>query len=94
MVQWIIVWCETDKSYSLLRDDDLICDVEQLKVNDEVKFFYNKEEWKGMVCVIGGKSILLILVNEENFAAIIMGPLFFLLIRQRPNLSLLRFPCV
>ena len=35
MVQWIIVWCETDKLHSLLRDDDLFCDLEQLKVNDE-----------------------------------------------------------
>lgn len=54
MVQWIIVWCETDKSYSLLSDDDLICDVEKLQVNDEVRFFYNKEEWSGTVRVIGG----------------------------------------
>lgn len=54
MAQWIIVWCETDKSYSLLSDSDLICDVETLQVNDEVKFFYNKEEWSGTVRVIGG----------------------------------------
>lgn len=48
------MYAPKDDSFSLVRENELICDSETVKVNDELEFFFNKEIWKGKVIALGG----------------------------------------
>lgn len=56
MHQWVILWCEKDTSYSLVRDCELVCDEEHLKIGDDVTFFYDRIEYQGVVREMAGES--------------------------------------
>lgn len=53
--KWIIVWCDGDKSYSLIKETEAVFDGETLRKGDGVKFFYNRTQYVGVVREIGGK---------------------------------------
>lgn len=63
--QWLILWCESDLSYSLIPARDAVYDEETLKVGDKVTFFFNKDEFDGTVTVIGGETLLLFSVPNQ-----------------------------
>ncbi|KAJ1518981.1 hypothetical protein ONE63_011407 [Megalurothrips usitatus] len=52
--KWLIVWCEKDTSYSLIDETQAIFSEDDLKPGDEVKFFFKKKEYNGIVKEIGG----------------------------------------
>lgn len=56
--QWLILWCPTDTSYSLINASDVLCDNEIIAVGDSVKFFYDKTEWTGEVRSVGGEFLV------------------------------------
>lgn len=64
---WLILDIEEDQSLVLVKECNVICDHETVKIGDKVKVIYNSEDWTGEVVLRGGKNhklvLYLIMVN-------------------------------
>lgn len=54
--KWVVLEVELDGSYCLVRESNLICDLETFELGNKVSFIYSGKEWTGLVREVGGKS--------------------------------------
>lgn len=57
-----LILCDTDKSYCILEDYELICDDDQPPtIGEKVYFYYGKNKYSGTIVDMSGKRRLIIL---------------------------------
>lgn len=55
-IQWLIMYCPDDESFSLIEETEAVCDKLTLELEDKLKFFYEGREWDGIVRDMGGNT--------------------------------------
>ena len=53
--KYLVVYCKSDESFSLIDHTEAVFDAEEINIDEEANFFYNGEEYTGVVKAKGGK---------------------------------------